>query len=281
MSDDDATDEARTSSRARVTIRLGEDVEKMRRTLNSLLLTLAEVRSQMEVPAAQFAEMQQRMTEAVRPFLSTVRRFQARMDQHSGQWTEAAEVLRRIVDVAAAANERFGGLQLAFDGSALESVRIAAEHHAELRATLQAVLKANQIGAGSIDAGSAADRIIDEVVRPADPAPGEDVLTYVAARVCAAGEALGLSRGQVVVATVMILIGIAQCRFAERDRSQIEARLNGRQERIREEVVEHRRATGEEVDAILDRLDAIEDEVRARNCAAKTEEVRGEREATE
>lgn len=137
--------------------------------------------------------------------------------------------------------------------STVEATRAVARQRRELRATLEAVLQVNPSATGIGEPEAAADRILDEVARPPDEAPADDVLDHLLARVAGVGEALGLTRGHLVP----IVVGLAGAWCDRKGR----ARLVEGQDRLRDDVGDLRRTTAEPLDRIEERIDDLDDDV--------------------
>lgn len=253
-SDDDPDDS--TSSTTPATITLAGDAARMRRTLETLTSSVEDLRSQMEPPAARLGESRRRVAEAVRPLVESSRRIQTVVEQDTADLATIVRDARRVVKAATAGSDRLEEVRLAIDGSAVEAARAVARQRRELRAALDAVLRANPSATGIGEPEAAADRILDEIARPPDEASADDVLDHLLARVAGVGKTLGLTRGHlvaIVAAIVATLVG-SWC-----DR-QGRARLEEGQDRLRDDVGNLRRTTAERLDRIEERIDDLDDD---------------------
>lgn len=239
---DDATDEDRTSSQARVTIRLADDAEKMRETLEGMACSLAALRSQAEVPVARFAETQRGITEAVEQFGGSLQRLQDIAEQSTENWPTAIRRLRRTVELASAASERLNTIRFALDSPALEAARAAAESREALKTTLEALLGATAGGTGIADPNAAATRFVDEVARPPERTSDADAFDHVVDRARVAEEAQGVPRLGTLLAIVAILVGLEGRLSTRREHAGLR-RGHEQVIEVMEEVVKQRRTT--------------------------------------
>lgn len=246
MSTRDADDEDRTvaSTPDRVTLKLplGE-AARMRRVMGKMTSTLTEFQSQMEPAATQIEKTLRRTTEAVRPAVEAARRVERQMAEIHPELRDAAHGVRVAAEEAIL--PALADLQTpppAAVASAAEAARIFESMREDLRPLVEAAIRTS--GAAEApevaDPGAATDRVLDEVTRPPSSSSSEaEGWSWIAERV----EALDLPY-RTLLALITLLLAVRACYVHD----QIEER--------QQQIIETQ-------DDEIERLNRIEDEVRA------------------
>lgn len=220
---------------------------------------LAKIRNAARAQEQMFREFQRRMSEITPPLADLSRQVEAMLDTHRETWQEFARSVEKIVQRSVVPSLDLAEVHRALEAPHRLSETLAARH-AEMSAVVDAALRARAGETVVEDAAAAADRIVEEISRPAagDSKPDAsqvDAIRFLVERICAVGEALGLERGHVVTIIVAVVIALGNGRCTTHLVEETERNLDGRFDRVERRLdrsLEMDRRALEEIDDLVE-----------------------------